>query len=649
MLSRSAESLFWIGRYIERAEYTARFTHVHYHLILEIADWSEQASTWKHFLESNGNYTIYTHLYGPLNTPAVLEFLSLNRQNPNSLINLIGMARTNARGVQDQLSSEIWHHLNEFYLSLQGQTPQELRSAPHRLLNHILQTCYTLDGVMGSTMLHDEGWNFYRLGKNVERAGQTARLLDNPVLVKAAPEPGAISEYHACLAILKSASAFEIYRKFYRTQLVPRKIVQFLLFHNRFPRSLRFSANLLRQLLGRLSSSSRRANTRESERLAGQFAADLEFGNLEEVFRMGLSPFLTQVIDHLDRLTNHIARAHFRSEGYSLDLPAPLLHTHRRPALREHETLPHPSKAIVSIRHQFTYTYQSPVSKVSTIIRVAPPQHYGQQRRLDLRWHMDPPADYRHFTDAFGNLVWQLDHEHIEKELGCTVEMRIETQCLYKTDNSLCYQGIGLTESDCTVEPAEFLHMTKLVDSCDAFIKITQRSKERGLTPAELAESFMNQIYAHMHYEPGRTHVDTPASQAFKQSVGVCQDYAHIMLALCRLSGLSARYVSGYLPGEGQMHAWVEVLFPTGPHHIPTWVPYDPTHQCRCDERYSTVAVGRDYQDIAPTSGYYSGDAQNSLVVAVSVTLENHEPDNRWLTPLMMEQQTADTGHASQQ
>lgn len=262
---------------------------------------------------------------------------------------------------------------------------------------------------------------------------------------------------------------------------------------------------------------------------------------------------------------------------------------------------------------------------------------------------MDPPADYRHFSDAFGNLVWQLDHTKIEKEIACTVEMRIETQALYHTDNSLCLQGINTQESDCMVKPEEFTHLTKLVDDSDVLSQMARRSKERGLPASELAESFMHQVHAHMRYEPGRTHVGTTASEAFTQAVGVCQDYTHVMLSLCRLAGLPARYVSGYLPGEGQMHAWVEVLLPVGLQNTPIWVSYDPTHQRRCDERYITVAIGRDYQDIAPTSGYYSGVSANHLYVGVSVVMETHGSADRWLSPQMMSQETASSGEDDQQ
>ncbi|MEE8126180.1 MAG: alpha-E domain-containing protein, partial [Nitrospirales bacterium] len=140
MLSRTAESFFWIGRYIERAEYTARFANVHYHLIMEIANWDEQAVTWQQYLEGNGEFPLYQELHGPLNTPTVLEFLTLNSQNPNSLASLVQGARANARGIQDQLSSEVWQHLNDFYLSLNGQTPVDLWSSPYRILVHIQNT-----------------------------------------------------------------------------------------------------------------------------------------------------------------------------------------------------------------------------------------------------------------------------------------------------------------------------------------------------------------------------------------------------------------------------------------------------------------------------------------------------------------------------
>jgi uncharacterized alpha-E superfamily protein len=207
--------------------------------------------------------------------------------------------------------------MNDFYFSLKGKTDMDLWADTHDLLRHVRNTCYTLDGVMGGTMVRDEGWNFYRLGKNIERGGRTARLIDIPVLSEPTTEPKRISEYHQCLAALKSASAFEAYRKFYSAQLVPKKIVRFLLFHNRFPRSVRFTTTQSSELVELLAGGTRRAETRQTIRLAGALAADLEFGSLEEVYSTGLSTFLAQVLEQFDQLSNLVAQAFFRTPGYS--------------------------------------------------------------------------------------------------------------------------------------------------------------------------------------------------------------------------------------------------------------------------------------------------------------------------------------------
>jgi uncharacterized alpha-E superfamily protein len=317
MLSRTAESFFWIGRYIERAEYTARFVNVHYHLLTEIATSEDQSNIWTRYLEDTGELESYQTLYGEVLTKPVMEFVTLSRDNPDSLTNLIAAARNNARGIQDQLSSEVWHFMNDFYFSLKGKTDMDLWADTHDLLRHVRNTCYTLDGVMGGTMVRDEGWNFYRLGKNIERGGRTARLIDIPVLSEPTTEPKRISEYHQCLAALKSASAFEAYRKFYSAQLVPKKIVRFLLFHNRFPRSVRFTTTQTSELVELLAGGTRRSETRQTIRLAGALAADLEFGSLEEVYSTGLSAFLAQVLEQLDQLSNLVAQAFFRTPGYS--------------------------------------------------------------------------------------------------------------------------------------------------------------------------------------------------------------------------------------------------------------------------------------------------------------------------------------------
>ena len=627
MLSRTAESCFWIARYTERAEYTARLINVHYQLLLETPNRRDQNVIWRWYLESTGQIGLYEDRGKPLETTLVMQFLTLDSANPNALVNLISAARENARGIQDQLSSEVWHHINRVHLAWRDYTAASIDATPHRLLTEVQDTCYTLHGIMASTMLHDEGWTFYRLGKDIERANHTARLLVHPILLQMSRESTELSDLHQCVAILKSASAYEAYRKVSRSVVLPEKIVEFLLLNQYFPRSVRFCARALRQHIERMMDQSVGLSGREPARLVGQMAADLDFVTLEEIHEIGLESFLTEVLRQLDRITTAISRTYFRSEDpQEVRISSPRRHLR----LEHHEAAVHDVKALLSARLQFTYAYEAPVTNVRTIMRVAPHQHYGRQRRLDVRWHMDPPADYRHYTDAFGNLVWQMDHARVEKEITCTVDMRVETQSGYLSDGTLALQGTDPQETDCTVASSEFTRLTHLVDRSDTLARLAERLKGGGGSSGKLAEAILHHVHAALRYEPGRTHVRTTASEAMALGSGVCQDYTHVMLALCRLAGLPARYVSGLLPGEGQMHAWVEVLLPGTGQKLPMWVGYDPTHQRRCDERYITVAVGRDYQDIAPTSGYYEGEAKNRLDMAVSVVLESHGPTERW-------------------
>lgn len=629
MLSRTAASCFWIARYTERAEYTARLINVHYQLLLESAHERDQVDIWRWYLESTGQLSLYEEGGRTLATPLVMQFLTLDRDNPNALVNLISAARENARGIQDQLSSEVWHHINRVHLIWRDYTQDSIAESPHRVLTEVQDTCYTLHGIMASTMLHDEGWTFYRLGKDIERASHTARLLVHPILLQTSREPTELSDLHQCTAILKSASAYQAYRKVSRSVVLPDKIVEFLLLNQYFPRSVRFCARGLRQYIEQLTAQQSGVAHREPARLVGQLAADLDFITLEEIHEIGLESFLTEVLQQLDRITTAISRTYFRAgEIQEVQVSAPRRHLR----LEHHEAPIHDIKALLSARLQFTYAYEAPVTNVRTIMRVAPHQHYGRQRRLDVRWHMDPPADYRHYTDAFGNLVWQMDHARVEKEITCTVDMRVETQAGYLADGTLALQGTDPQETDCTVDSSEFTRLTRLVDQSDSLARLADRLRGGGATSGKLAEIILHHVHAALRYEGGRTHVGTPASEAMALGSGVCQDYTHIMLAVSRLAGLSARYVSGLLPGEGQMHAWLEVLLPATAQRPPTWVGYDPTHQRRCDERYITVAVGRDYQDIAPTSGYYEGDAANRLDMAVSVVLESHGPAERWLS-----------------
>lgn len=621
MLSRTAEAFFWIGRYIERAEYTARTSAVHYHLLLEYPDPAYQADTWARLLGMGQDLAFYRERHGAVEARRALEFIALDRENPNSLIHCIAAARENARTIQDQLSSEVWHHLNRFYLEVVDVSQEEFWAKTHTVLLHIRDTGYTLHGVISSTMLHDDRLCFYRLGRDIERALRTARLLTAPALLDTGSEPADVRAFQQCVSVLKSASAYEAYRKTYRSGLEPTRIVEFLLLNERFPRSVRFCARSMFQMLQQLGSAELRT---EPERLIGQFAAEVEYASLADIYAEGLESYLLALGDRLATLSDTLGRTYFR---YA-DTPGVLnatLPQRRKPFPRQ--TAPtRVVQAILSVRHDFTYRYDSPVEGVRTVVRLAPNQRYGRQRLLDVHWNMEPAGEVRQHVDAFGNQVWQIDHAAIAQSLSCSVEMLVENHAVYHAEGALALRGISPDDEDGSADPAEYAAHTPLVDTSDAMVGLAKRLLEAYPQSSQLAEALMHALTQHMRFETGATSVATTASEAFALGRGVCQDYAHIMLALCRTAGLYARYVSGYLPAEGMMHAWVEVLVADPTTGRDLWVAYDPTHARRVDETYVTVALGRDYQDVAPTSGFYTGLAANSLEVRVSTKIETRRP-----------------------
>ncbi|MDB5098905.1 MAG: hypothetical protein JWM80_3326 [Cyanobacteria bacterium RYN_339] len=628
MLSRTAESFFWIGRYIERAEYTARMCNAHLNLLLEHPDPNYAADLWARIMAQGGDLHLYRERHGTVDQRQALEFLALDPGNPNGIISCVAAARENARHVQDQLSSEVWSLINGFFLRMQGLSRQEFWGRTHAVLQEVLTTGYAFHGVVSNTMLHDERLAFYRLGRDLERAGRTVRLLKSPALLDMSAEPAGIAEFQECVAVLKSASAYEAYRKTYRSGPDPAKIVDFLLLSENFPRSVRFCARTMARMLPLISGGGQ--TMPEPERLVGQFQADTEFASLADIYDEGLEAYLDALGDRLDVLADAFGRAYFRYDD-APGVPSASLPQRRKPFPR----LELPTslvQAVVEVRHDFTYTYDLPVGNVRTILRLVPNQRYGRQRLLDCQWHMEPKGAFRQSVDAFGNQVWQIDHERVERQITCTVSMRVENHAVYHAEGALGLRGVLLSDEDLgpgMAGPSDYATFTPLVDTSEALLVTAQRLKEEQPQSAHLAEAVMREVHQRMRFESGVTDVATTASEAFTQGSGVCQDYTHVMLSICRLAGLPARYVSGYLPAEGMMHAWAEVLVSDPATGRDLWVAYDPTHNRRADETYVTVGIGREYQDVAPTSGFYTGMAANHLGVMVTARLESRRPISR--------------------
>lgn len=242
--------------------------------------------------------------------------------------------------------------------------------------------------------------------------------------------------------------------------------------------------------------------------------------------------------------------------------------------------------------HQaFTYAYDGPVRDLVHRLVVVPPSVHGDQRLLSGAVTVsDPAADVRWHTDGFGNRQCVLRLERVPAELELSVSFVVERG------------GPDVAR----IRRLPLLTAPSALTAADLRIASLARSL-RVTDDLETADALCAEVHTRIAYGFGATDVTTPAAQALSGGVGVCQDHAHVMLALCRSVGIAARYVSGHLVGQGGTHAWVEVLAGG------RVVAMDPCHGRRADSRYVTVAVGRDYRDVPPTSGTYRGSGRGTL------------------------------------
>jgi transglutaminase-like putative cysteine protease len=257
------------------------------------------------------------------------------------------------------------------------------------------------------------------------------------------------------------------------------------------------------------------------------------------------------------------------------------------------------------IHQRMQYDYPEPIDELKHHLVVFPPRNHGDQRRLTYQLDVSS-ADHEMTTrrDAFGNLVVDLSVPRVERKINFEAWMLVERRA-----TSMPHRVRGAWLGD-----RRLLDPSPLTMPDEALRETAHDLAATGADRLELAERISRWVHGAVAYEHGITNVRTGASEAYTLRRGVCQDYAHIMIALCRLCGIPARYVSGHLVGDGPMHAWVEVLLPSVRHpgEAIAW-PFDPTHDRVVSMNYLTVAVGRDYSDVSPTRGTYRAAAGGSL------------------------------------
>ena len=301
MLSREADALFWMGRYLERAEATARIVDVQYHAALELAPSERSPQTlWRSILEISGDDLIFDARYDALNERNLIDFMVFDVDQPNSVVSCVRSVRANAQSVREVISSEMWEAANRAFLNLLNwDVDKMLAGSPHDFLFSIRSQCHLFYGLAERTMLVGDASSFLKAGIFLERADQVSRLTD--VLVRELTggdyvlDEGEHFDVHGWIACLKSASAFEAFRKSYQGGITPDNVLRFLVLDWEFPSSVHHSMSRVERHLRAISGSTGRKYANNAERLAGRLHADLSFLTVADLRTQGLDKFLESI------------------------------------------------------------------------------------------------------------------------------------------------------------------------------------------------------------------------------------------------------------------------------------------------------------------------------------------------------------------
>src|SRR4051812_6664593 len=293
MLSRVAESIFWMARYIERAENVARFIDANFNLTLDLGE--ELGDQWAPLVYTTGDQEPFFARFGQATRDNVLHFLAFDAENPNSILSCLSRARENARTAREIISSDMWEELNRFYLLVREAVAQGGKS-DHDFFAQIKRASHLLIGTTDATMSHGEAWHFARMGRLLERADKTSRIVDVKyfILLPRASDVGTRLHVVQWSALLRSASALEMYRRSHG-RIAPAKVVDFLLLDREFPRSVRYCVGGAEDSLHAITGTPVGMFGNRAEQELGRLRSELDFTSIDDIIHAGLHEFIDQV------------------------------------------------------------------------------------------------------------------------------------------------------------------------------------------------------------------------------------------------------------------------------------------------------------------------------------------------------------------
>lgn len=307
MLSRTADHVYWLGRYAERAENLARTLDVEYRLSLLPQDLRADNIGWRRMLATLSMDTAYAERHDEVEPHRVIDFLAFDRGNPSSILNCLRSARENARAVRGSISSEMWETFNSTWLEARATAPSRFTARNvAEFIDWVKYRAHLARGVVLGSMLRDEGYHFMQIGTFLERADGVARLLQIRLACEGSAGDGApvTHDYYPWSVLLRALSAFEIFRRVSRDTVTPMSVAEFATFRRDVPRSIYRSAELVYENLLAVSA----PQSSETERRAGQLHASLRFGTPQSMFGGGVDRFLGDCLARTADLSDRIGR-----------------------------------------------------------------------------------------------------------------------------------------------------------------------------------------------------------------------------------------------------------------------------------------------------------------------------------------------------
>jgi uncharacterized alpha-E superfamily protein len=309
MLSRVADSIYWLNRYIERAENIARFADVNFNLILDSPSGITQQ--WFPLVQTTGDTPYFQEKYGQPTADNVIHFLTFDRAYSNSIISCLQAARENARSVREIISSEMWEEINSFYMMVRDAANQQNLSNLADFFAEVKMKGHLFAGVMDATMTHNEGWHFGYMGRLLERADKTSRILDVKyfILLPSVNDVGTPLDEIQWMSLLKSASAYEMYRKRKQHRITPMGVAEFLILDREFPRSIHFCLLQAERSLHEITGTPAGTWCNPVERVLGRLRSELDYITIEDIFNTGLHEFM----DNLQQQVNAVGKSIFET------------------------------------------------------------------------------------------------------------------------------------------------------------------------------------------------------------------------------------------------------------------------------------------------------------------------------------------------